>query len=219
MKVKWNRRNLLRWLKTKSEKKKELQIQHVEIMRRLWCEHQMKKTSDTVNERVRELMSTNDENESTKAIIVKKGQILPLDWFSGIVRVTAISCSKLILLKRTKPRGKSWFNSDPQPLNYHTASPNDPGRTESTAYPTRSRRILEQKTNHQGSLTHSEVSAAPQASKTWGHEVHTSPEGWAESLLETHTQKTVINTIHLIQFKAGQSAIAWDCCIVILFAC
>lgn len=41
-----------------------------------------------------------------------------------------------------------------------------PKNSESTAYPTRSRRILEQKTNHQGSLTHSEVSAAPQASKT-----------------------------------------------------
>jgi hypothetical protein len=53
------------------------------------------------------------------------------------------------------------------------------------AYPTRSRMILEQKTNRQESWTHSAVSAAPQASGTWGHEVHTSLMGSAAFHLQS----------------------------------
>ena len=53
-----------------------------------------------------------------------------------------------------------------------------------TAYPTRSRRILEQKTNHRGSWTRSGADAAPPASGTSGRGGRTSPGDWEGSPLE-----------------------------------
>lgn len=62
-------------------------------------------------------------------------------------------------------------------------APKAPKDREKTAYPTRSRMILEQKTNRQESWTHSVVGAAPPASGTWGHGAHTSLRGLAGSHL------------------------------------
>lgn len=63
--------------------------------------------------------------------------------------------------------------------------PKPPKDRVKTAYPTRSRMILEQKTNRQESWTHSVAGVAPRASGTWGHGAHTSLRGSAVFHLES----------------------------------